>query len=61
MRQPGLLSLKAEGAHLMASLNGQVIFDVLDADRPLTSGAVALVCEAGRLSVEKVKISPSTG
>ena len=56
LEQPYRLSLKADGAHLVASLNGQVIFDLLDENRPLLSGAVGLVCQAGRLAAEEVSI-----
>ena len=32
------------------------IFDLLDENRPLLSGAVGLVCQAGRLAAEEVSI-----
>ena len=53
------LRLQVDGAHLLACIDGQVIFDIVDADRPLLSGAVALVCQAGRMAAEQVRIRSS--
>jgi hypothetical protein len=50
------LSLKVEGNRLRASIDGEEIFDVEDDDRPLTGGAVALVCEEGRTESEVVRV-----
>jgi hypothetical protein len=52
------LSLKVEGNRLRASIDGEEIFDVEDEDRPLTGGAVALVCEEGRTESEVVRVRP---
>ncbi|MEZ4560527.1 MAG: hypothetical protein R2854_29525 [Caldilineaceae bacterium] len=41
------LELAVEGNRLRGKVNGELLFDVEDADRPLTGGAVALVCESG--------------
>jgi ADP-ribosylglycohydrolase len=51
------LSLTTRGAHLTAQINGQPLFDVHDTSHPLTSGAVALVIEAGRLDCDAVTIT----
>jgi ADP-ribosylglycohydrolase len=58
LEQTYRLSLEADGAHIKAFIDGQVVFDVVDTDRPLLSGAVALVCQEGRMSAEQVKIRP---
>ena len=52
------LRLKVRGNRLRASIDGEEIFDVEDDDRPLTGGAVALVCEEGRMESEVVRVRP---
>ena len=52
------LSLEAVGTRLRAWIDGQPVFDVDDGARPLTSGAVALVCEEGRTATEAVQVRP---
>lgn len=61
------LALQVQGTHLIASINGQTVFDVEDSQNPLLTGAIALVCEEGRVGCEEVivrrgvaKSSPST-
>ena len=51
-------TLRVEGAHLLASIDGQQLFDVEDAGSPLDGGGVALVCEEGRISCEAVTVQP---
>lgn len=55
------LRLKVQGNRLRASIDGEEIFDVQDDDRPLTGGAVALVCEEGRTESEVVRVRPLEG
>jgi hypothetical protein len=55
------LNLKVRGNRLRASIDGEEIFDVEDEDRPLMSGAVALVCEEGRTESEVVRVRPLGG
>ncbi len=52
------LGLKVRGNRLYASIDGEETFDVEDDDRPLTDGAVALVCEEGRAESEVVRVRP---
>jgi hypothetical protein len=52
------LSLQVVGHHLQASIDGQLLFNVEDLDRPFTNGAVALICEEGRLASEAVTVRP---
>jgi len=52
------LSLEVVGACLRAWIDGQQLFEVDDADRPLTGGAVALICEEGRTATETVTVRP---
>ncbi len=53
------LGLQVVGNHLVANVGGQALFDVADADHPLTGGAVALVCEVGNMSAEAVTVQPT--
>ena len=55
------LRLRVQGNRLRASIDGEGIFDVEDKDRPLTGGAVALVCEEGRAESESVRVRPLGG
>ncbi|MEZ4718496.1 MAG: ADP-ribosylglycohydrolase family protein [Caldilineaceae bacterium] len=52
------LELAVEGNRLRGKVNGELLFDVEDADRPLTGGAVALVCEVGRTATNAVSVRP---
>jgi hypothetical protein len=49
------LSLEVVGATLRAWVDGALLFTVTDA-QPLTSGAVALICEEGRTSTNVVRV-----
>ena len=55
------LSLQAVGTHLRAVVDGAVLFDVEDTDRPLTGGGVALICQEGRMSTDAVTVRPADG
>ena len=55
------LSLEVRGGRLRAGIDGEEIFDVEDGDRPLTGGAVALLCEEGRAESEVVRVRPLVG
>jgi ADP-ribosylglycohydrolase len=49
-------NLQARENRLSAGIDGEEIFRVSDRDRPLTGGAVALVCEEGRIASEAVTV-----
>ncbi len=51
--------LCVEGARLRGEIDGQVVLEAKDADRPLTGGAVALVCRAGRMMTDAVTVRPN--
>ena len=55
---PCTLELEVRGARLRASVNGTLLFEVEDVQRPLLEGAVGLVCEAGMLSCDAVEVRP---
>jgi hypothetical protein len=40
-------------------VDGQLLFDVRDEEMPLTGGAVALICEEGRMATESVTVGPA--
>lgn len=52
------LQLQANGNRLTGSINGEVVCDVTDNERPLTGGGVALVCEEGRTATNEVAVAP---
>lgn len=52
------LKLAVHGVRLQAWVDDQLLFDVEDHERPLTSGAIALVCEEGRTATRKVRVNP---
>jgi ADP-ribosylglycohydrolase len=51
-------TLRAEGNRLQASIDGELLFDVEDTDRPLTGGGAAFVVEEGRIMSEAFAIRP---
>jgi hypothetical protein len=53
------LSLEVVGTRLRAWVDGQQLFEVDDADRPLTGGGVALLCEEGRTATQAVAVRPA--
>ncbi|HNT77333.1 MAG TPA: ADP-ribosylglycohydrolase family protein [Anaerolineae bacterium] len=53
------LSLTVTGARIQAAVDGQSYFDVTDTAHPLLAGAVALICEEGRLESATVTVKPA--
>ncbi len=53
------LCLEARGSRLRGWVNGQALFTLSDADRPLQDGAMALVSEEGYFSTGGVEITPA--
>jgi hypothetical protein len=52
------LKLNVMGSRLRGWIDGQQVFDVQDTDRPLEGGAVALICDEGRIGTNAVAIMP---
>ncbi len=52
------LRLQVEGNRLQGWVDGVCLFDVVDEERPLTSGAIALICEEGRMATDEVTVLP---
>lgn len=58
--RPYALSLQVEGTRLQGWVDQQLLFDVQDQEQPLVSGAIALLCEEGRVSSDAVVIQPAS-
>jgi ADP-ribosylglycohydrolase len=56
---PHDLEVEGSGEQLQAWLDGELLFDVRDANPHLRSGAAGVVCECGTLSLDTVRISPA--
>jgi ADP-ribosylglycohydrolase len=56
--QPYRLTLRVDGPHLTALLDGKLVFDVRDTAGPLDGGAVALVVDEGRAFFGPVSVGP---
>lgn len=52
------LQLNIKGTRLSGQINGEPLFDLDDVDQPLTGGAIALICTAGRMATEMVSVAP---
>jgi hypothetical protein len=50
------LALTVQGTHLSATLDGAQLFEVEDADDPLTGGAIAMVVDEGRVEFGDVVV-----
>lgn len=57
--RPYTLSVEVVGTRLRAWIDEQLLFDIVDDDRPLRGGGVALVCEEGRASTTAVTVQPA--
>lgn len=52
------IELEVCGSRLRAWINQALIFDLVDADQPLSGGGVALICEEGCVSTDAVLVVP---
>jgi ADP-ribosylglycohydrolase len=55
--RPYDLALELEQDHLRGSVDGEVLFEVVDRDRPLTGGSVAFVCEEGCMTSDVLLVT----
>ena len=53
-------ALDRASVHLVASVDGEVAFDVFDSERPLTSGGAAFVVEEAHILAERVTVQPAS-
>jgi hypothetical protein len=52
------LQMVLADSRIAASVDGKQVFDLVDGERPLLDGAVALVVEAGRTATHRVTVHP---
>ena len=52
------LRLQVEGSRIQGWVDDEQLFDVTDSERPLNGGAIALICEEGRMATECVTVAP---
>ncbi len=52
------LKMQVSGNRIQGWVDGKHLFDIEDNDRPLTGGAIALICEEGRMASEAVTVAP---
>src|SRR5579883_492673 len=57
--RPYALSLQVVGLRIQSWIDGQLLFDVEDADRPLTGGGVVLIVTQGRITTDAVTVEPA--
>ncbi len=57
---PITLALRALGTTITGYVNGEPLLEASDRDVPLEGGAVALVCNVGRIDVSGVRVRPVT-
>ncbi|MCC7208422.1 MAG: ADP-ribosylglycohydrolase family protein [Anaerolineae bacterium] len=53
------LNLKVQGNRLTASIDGQVVLSAEDPENTYTGGALALICQIGRIDCEHVEVRPA--
>jgi hypothetical protein len=53
------LALEVTGTRLRGWAGQRLLFDLEDGERPLTGGAVALICAEGRMATEAVEVRPA--
>jgi hypothetical protein len=53
------LRLQVVGAQIRGWVDDQLLFAVEDAERPLLSGAIGLVCTEGRAAADQVAVEPA--
>ena len=52
------LRLQVTGTRLQGWVDDEQVFDLHDDDRPFEGGAIALICEEGRMAAERVTVKP---
>lgn len=50
--------LQVAGTHIIGLIDGKRVLAAQDRERPLSGGAVALVCETGRIATDAVRVEP---
>jgi hypothetical protein len=57
--QPYDLQITVVDDQISASVDGAVLLQIKDENRPLTGGGIALLCEEGRMGTEAVIVRPT--
>jgi ADP-ribosylglycohydrolase len=57
--RPYDLQITAMGNQISASVDRALLFEIMDENRPLTGGGIALLCEEGRIGTEAVTVRPN--
>ncbi len=52
------MALRVHGNRIMAEIDGKKVFDVIDNNRPLLGGGIAIVIDEGRLNAQSVQVIP---
>jgi len=52
------LQIITRGNQILASVNGNLLFEIEDLHGPLSGGGIALVCEEGRIGTDEVCVRP---
>ena len=52
------LQIITRGTQILASVNGDLLFEIEDLHSPLSGGGIALVCEEGRIGTDEVSVRP---
>jgi hypothetical protein len=53
------LQITVQGNQILATVNGTMLFNVEDFERPLSGGGIALVCEEGHIGTDEVSVLPA--
>src|SRR6266508_1959397 len=56
--QPYHLQLTVDGNQILVLVDGALLLEVEDLDRPLSGGGIALICEEGRIGTNEVSLTP---
>ena len=57
--KPCELSLQVTGNRIEGWVNGRRMFNVVDEDRPLAGGGVALLVTEGRIATDEISVAPA--
>ena len=57
--QPYHLQITMRGNQILVFVDGALLFELEDLDRPLSGGGIALLCEEGRIGTEEVSVRPA--
>lgn len=57
--KPYELSLQMTGNRIEGWVNGRRLFDIVDEDRPLAGGGVALLVTEGRIATDEISVAPA--